>query len=42
MNTPNFTGSSTFKEPENFIEELKKVFKVMHVANTEIFELASY
>uniref|UniRef100_M0ZUZ3 Retrotransposon gag protein n=1 Tax=Solanum tuberosum TaxID=4113 RepID=M0ZUZ3_SOLTU len=42
MNPPCFTGSSTTEDPENFIEELKKVFEVMHVADTERVELAAY
>ncbi|XP_049375688.1 uncharacterized protein LOC125840757 [Solanum verrucosum] len=35
MNPPSFTGSSTFEDPKNFIEELQKIFDVMHVADTE-------
>ncbi|KAH0637918.1 hypothetical protein KY289_037833 [Solanum tuberosum] len=31
MNPPSFMGSSTTEDPENFIEELKKIFDVMHV-----------
>ncbi|WMV37585.1 hypothetical protein MTR67_030970 [Solanum verrucosum] len=42
MNPPNFMGSSTTEDPENFIEELKKIFDVMHVADTERVELAVY
>ncbi|KAH0755813.1 hypothetical protein KY290_026083 [Solanum tuberosum] len=42
MNPPSFTGSSTIEDPENFIEELKKVFDVMHVADIERVELAAY
>ena len=42
MNLPSFTGSSTFKDPKNFVEELKKVFEVMHVVDTEKVELAAY
>ncbi|KAK4708837.1 hypothetical protein R3W88_029762 [Solanum pinnatisectum] len=42
MNPPSFTGSSTVEDPENFIEELKKVFEVMHVADTERVELDTY
>ena len=41
MNPPNFTGSSTTKDPENFVKELKKVFDVMHV-NINRVELAAY
>ncbi|WMV33146.1 hypothetical protein MTR67_026531 [Solanum verrucosum] len=42
MNPPSFTGSSTTEDPENFIEELKSVFEVMHVVDTERVELATY
>ena len=42
MNPPSFTGSSTTEDPENFIEELKKVFEVMYVADTARVELAAY
>ncbi|KAK4727416.1 hypothetical protein R3W88_032333 [Solanum pinnatisectum] len=35
MNPLSFTGSSTTEDPENFMQELKKVFDVMHVADTE-------
>ncbi|KAH0784113.1 hypothetical protein KY290_003711 [Solanum tuberosum] len=42
MNPPSFMGSSTTEDPENFIEELKKIFDVMHVADIERVELAVY
>nr|AAT39945.1 Putative polyprotein, identical [Solanum demissum] len=42
MNPPSFTGSSVTEDPENFIEELKRVFDVMHVAESERVELAAY
>jgi len=42
MNPPSFTGLSTAEDPENFIEELKKVFDVMHVTDTVRVELAAY
>ncbi|KAH0720291.1 hypothetical protein KY284_005321 [Solanum tuberosum] len=42
MNPPTFTGSSTTEDPQNVVEELKKVFKVMHVADAERVELAAY
>ncbi|KAG5614458.1 hypothetical protein H5410_014282 [Solanum commersonii] len=35
MNPPSFTGSSISENPENFIEELKRVFDVMHVSELE-------
>ncbi|KAG5579337.1 hypothetical protein H5410_049964, partial [Solanum commersonii] len=42
MNLPSFTVSSTSEDPENFVDELKKVFDVMHIADTERVELAAY
>jgi len=42
MNTPSFTCSSVTENLENFIEELKRVFDVMHVAESERVELAAY
>ncbi|KAH0758077.1 hypothetical protein KY290_021570 [Solanum tuberosum] len=42
INPPSFTGSSVTENPENFIEELKRVFDVMHVAESERVELAAY
>ncbi|XP_049394548.1 uncharacterized protein LOC125858793 [Solanum stenotomum] len=42
MNPPNFTGSSVTEDPENFVEELQKVFEIMHVVNTERVELDAY
>ncbi|KAG5575755.1 hypothetical protein H5410_055889 [Solanum commersonii] len=35
MNPLSFTGSSTSEDPENFVDELKKVFKVMHVVDAK-------
>ena len=35
MNPPSFSSSSTIEDPENFMGELKKVFDVMHVVDTE-------
>lgn len=42
MNPPRFTGSSTIEDPGNLIEELKKVFEVMHISDTEHVELDVY
>ena len=42
MKPPSFSGSSTIEDPENFIEELKKVFDVMHVVDVGRVELDSY
>uniref|UniRef100_M1DHL5 Gag-pol polyprotein n=1 Tax=Solanum tuberosum TaxID=4113 RepID=M1DHL5_SOLTU len=42
MNPRSFTHSSTSEDPENFIDELKKVFNVMRAADTQRVELAAY
>lgn len=42
MNPQSFTGSITTEDPENFVEELKKDFHVMHVVDVERVGLASY
>ncbi|KAG5576254.1 hypothetical protein H5410_056388 [Solanum commersonii] len=42
MNPSSFTVSNTSEDLENFIKELKKVFDVMHVDDTERVELAAY
>ena len=42
VNPSSFTNSSTIKDPENYVEELKKVFEVMHVVNNNRVELVSY
>ena len=34
MNPPSFTRSSTTEDPENFVDDLKKMFDVMHVVDT--------
>lgn len=35
MNPPYLTGSSTTEDPEKFMEDLKKVFDIMHFADTK-------
>ncbi|KAG5586825.1 hypothetical protein H5410_047259 [Solanum commersonii] len=42
MKSPDFTGSSVTKDPENFMKELRKVFEVMHVIDAEQVELVVY
>ena len=42
MNPLSFTGSIPIEDPENFVEELKKVFEVMHVVDVERVELDAY
>ena len=42
MNRSIFFNSSTTEDPKNFVEELKKVFEVMHVVGTERVDLDAY
>ncbi|WMV18850.1 hypothetical protein MTR67_012235 [Solanum verrucosum] len=42
MNPLDFTRSSVTEDPKNFVEELEKVFEVMHVADAEQVELVAY
>lgn len=42
MNHPSFTGLITIKDLENFVEEQKKVFDVMHIGDTKRVELVAY
>lgn len=42
MNPLRFTGSSTTKDPENFIEELRRLFEVMCIADTEQVGLVAF
>ena len=42
MNPPRFTGSITTEDPENFVDELKKVFYKMHVIDAEQIDLDAY
>ena len=42
MNPPSYTGSSTTKDQENFVEDLNKVFYVMHVTGVERVKLDAY
>ncbi|WMV08219.1 hypothetical protein MTR67_001604 [Solanum verrucosum] len=42
MNPPSFTGSSVIDDPKNFVEDLQKVFEIMHFVDAERVELAAY
>ena len=42
MNTLSFTCSNTTDDLENLVEELKKVFYVMHVIDAQRVELDAY
>ena len=40
MNPPEFLGSQTNEDPQNFLDEIKKIFKVMQVTKNDRIELA--
>lgn len=42
MNPPSLIGSSVTEDSENFIEELNRIFDVMHVIEAKRVELAAY
>ncbi|KAH0692437.1 hypothetical protein KY285_019534 [Solanum tuberosum] len=42
MNPPEFLGSQTGEDPQNFLDEIKKIFEVMQVTGNDRVELASY
>ena len=39
MNPPEFLGSQTIKDPQNFLDEIKKIFEVMQVTGNDQVEL---
>ena len=42
MNPPSLNGSSIIEDLDNFVEELKKVFDVMHVVDAKRVELTAF
>ena len=42
MNPPEFLGSQTNEDPQNFLDEIKKIFEVMQVTRNDRVELALY
>ena len=42
MNPPEFLGSQANEDPQNFLDEIKKIFEVMQVTRNDRVELASY
>ena len=42
INSPEFLGLQTNEDPQNFLDEIKKIFKVIHVTGNDRVELASY
>lgn len=39
---PTFTGSKVKEDPQNFIDEMEKIFHVMHSTDIEGIEFATY
>ena len=42
MNPPEFLGSQAIKDPQNFLDEIKKIFEVMQLSGNDQVDLASY
>ena len=42
MNSPDFLGSQTNEDPQNLLNEIKKIFEVMQFTGNDCVELASY
>ena len=42
MNPTYFTGSSSTKDPKNFLEDLRKIMEVIHVIDVERVRLVAY
>ena len=42
MNPPDFLGSQTNEDPQNFLDEIKKIFEVMQVTGNDQVKLATY
>ena len=42
INPLDFIGSSVSEDPENYVEEMQKMFEVMHVADMECVELVAF
>ena len=42
MKPPAFTGSKKEEDPQNFIDGLQKIFRVMHATDTEAAELGAF
>ncbi|XP_075103258.1 uncharacterized protein LOC142177970 [Nicotiana tabacum] len=42
MKPPVFTGSKKDKDPQNFIDEVQKIFRVINATDTEATELVAY
>ena len=40
MNPPEFLGSQTNEDPQNFLDEIKKIFEVIQVTRNDRIELA--
>ncbi|XP_016549266.1 uncharacterized protein LOC107849131 [Capsicum annuum] len=42
MNPPKFSGAKVEEDPQEFVDEMEKIFKVMHIDQVEGVKLAAY
>ena len=42
MNSPEFLGSQTNEDDQNFLEDIKKIFEVIQVTRNDRVDLESY
>lgn len=42
LSPPVFTSSKVEEDPQHFIDEIEKIFRVMHATNVEGVEFAAY
>ena len=42
MNPPEFLGSQANEDPQNFLDEIKKIFEVIQVTRNDRVDLESY
>lgn len=42
MNPPKFIGTKVEEDPQEFIDKIKKIFRVMHRVQVESVKLAAY
>lgn len=42
LNPQNFTGSKVYEDPQWFIDEIEKIFRVMHATQVEGAKFSSY
>ena len=42
LNPPQFTGTDRREDPQHFVDQLHRIFRVMHPSATELVELAAF